>query len=241
MLAHLAALIVAPLVLASGADPAGRSESDYGGQELEALYRHVGSGREQATLTVRYATSRAIEVGWRVGLRQFRDDDALVTGRQVAIGPLWGIVAGRRGRAAILRIELNPWFTVGSSLKDPAFTDPAVSNKIKMPFGADASVLLSAPIRLGKGMRIAPGAGYTVTVARTTGPVLVASADPTVGQISGTQATWDWLSGWRAALPVWLGTQQRFRMEFGYTRPEHDGKYLLLTRERWDASLAWRF
>jgi hypothetical protein len=184
---------------------------------------------------VRYGATKNMDVGWRVALRRHGDQDLDMAGRLVTVGPMWACVARRRGRLAALRIEINPWVAVNTTLVAPPANpdDPlATSKPIRLRFGADASALLHASLRLGKTWRFSPGVGVVGTVARATNLADTDKKKPWL---------WDKQTGWRIALPMWFGAQQRFRVEGGYTGSFHEGMYLRLVHERWDLALAWTF
>ena len=232
---HLLALTLGPLLLAGATSSGVSPEPEDAGQEVEVRYRPLGNGREQMSLTARYGSSRRIDVGWRLALRRHATGDPIMAGRLVTMGPLWTYVARRKGKSAALRVEVNPWFGVHSTLTAPPTNpdDPLATRRvIRMRMGADASAMLHGTLRLGPAWCLAPGVGATATIARATN---LADTDATKPWL------WDRQTGWRVALPMWLGARQRFKLEAGYVRPGHEGQFLQLVHERWDLALAWTF
>jgi hypothetical protein len=115
-----------------------------------------------------------------------------VRGEHITLGPLWGYAMTTRVR---LRLEVHPWLAIRTAL-----TDVASSVQVHLPYGADSSLHVYLPIRLGAAAAF-PGVRVTGHGARST----QASEPPVTG--------WDWGAGWGVTLAVALGSRSPLTLD----------------------------
>jgi hypothetical protein len=226
---HLITLAITPLLLLGSTNAETKRDDADKGEEVEVRYRPFGDGRHEFSSAVHYAPSAHLDVGWRVVARHYSRSGPGLAGWQVTIGPLWAAVVGPKNGSVGFRAEVNPWMAVVTS-----FVDPASSKPVRVPLGADFSGLLYGSVRLGKGLRVSPGVSIMTNAARSS---TVPGPNPETWD--PTARFWDRQTGWRFLLPMWLGTQRKFKIEGGYTHLTKQGVYF--APERWTVACGWVF
>jgi len=202
------------------ADEPGHEED--GVQLVQVRYHAMDGDLYRASVDFRFRTPSDNEVGWRLSLGEYHQQDAAVRDRQLTFGPVW---AGRlrfAGGRVRVRVGFEPWATVWTERRatreDAEFT---------VRFGADSHVMLQTALHPSGTLRLSPGVGIVFRHVRAKN----SAATP--------ETIWDHKAAWRLVLPVWLGEKRRFKIEGGYSFPTSTAS--LLADERLDVALAWVF